>query len=57
LIRFIAKFLDPTILGLVSTKSISDILEKLVRGTSLGEPNEGTLLFAKIVIKKFSENG
>jgi len=43
-------------LGLVSTEKISDILEKLVRGTSLDEPNQGTMVFAKSVIGIFRDH-
>ncbi|CAI2381293.1 unnamed protein product [Moneuplotes crassus] len=57
LIRFWSKFFDPTMLGLVSVESIADILEKCVRGTSLEEPNEGTILFAKTIINLFREHG
>lgn len=53
LIRFWVKFLDPSMLGIVSESSIEDILEKLVRGTSLNEANQGTLLFAKSIIKSY----
>ena len=53
LIRFWIKFLDPSMLGIVTEGSILDILEKLVRGTSLNEPNQGTLLFAKNMLKTY----
>ena len=57
LIRFWIKFLDPSMLGIVSENAILDILEKLVRGTSLSEPNQGTLLFAKSVLKMYKLHG
>ena len=44
-------------LGIVSENAILDILEKLVRGTSLSEPNQGTLLFAKSVLKMYKLHG
>lgn len=50
---FWTKFLDPTMLGCVAIDCIFDILEKLVRGTSLNEPNQGTELFAKNCINIF----
>ena len=56
LIRFWAKFLDPASLGLISEVSLEDILEKLIRGNSLKEPNQGTTLFAKNLIKVFEKN-
>lgn len=57
LIKFWSKFFDPTMLGLVAVEAISDILEKCVRGTSLDEPNEGTLLFSKNIISLFRDHG
>ena len=56
LIRFWGKFLDPASLGLVSQSTVEDILEKLIRGNSLKEPNQGTTLFAKNCIKVFENN-
>jgi hypothetical protein len=44
-------------LGCVAIDQTFDILEKLVRGISLNEPNEGTELFAKTVINIFEEHG
>jgi hypothetical protein len=57
LILFWTKFLDPTMLGCVAVDQTFDTLEKLVRGISLNEPNEGTELFAKTVINIFEEHG
>lgn len=53
LIRFWIRFLDPSMLGIVAEEALLDILEKLVRGTSLSEPNEWTYLFAKSMIKSY----
>lgn len=47
MIRFWLKFLDPIGWGLVEEDSYIDILEKLVWGKSLKEPNEATLKFAR----------
>jgi hypothetical protein len=51
LIRFWMKFFDPKLIGHVSESDYMVLLEELIRGNSLSEPNETTQMFARMFQK------
>ena len=51
LIRFWIKFFDPKLIGHVPEETYMTLLEELIRGNSLSEPNETTQMFARMFQK------
>ena len=56
LIRFWIKFFDPKLIGHVSEEEYMQLLEELIRGNSLSEANETTVMFARM-FQKLMING
>lgn len=51
LIRFWIKFFDPKLIGTVPEDEYMQLLEELIRGNSLSEPNDTTRMFARMFQK------